>query len=74
MRMGVNRPEMWSDRQSWRLTGKLEVMQTVGAAVFARMPSGRDTAKTPAHCGLNAPPAASQASVPGVASVRQTML
>jgi hypothetical protein len=48
-------------------------MQTVGAAVFARIPSARDTSKTPAlanslHCGLNAPPAASQASVPGVAS------
>jgi hypothetical protein len=29
-------------------TGKLEVMQTAEAAVFARMPSGQDSPKTPA--------------------------
>ena len=31
-----------------RVTGKPEVMQTAEAAVFARMPSGRDSPKTPA--------------------------
>ncbi len=30
------------------MTGKPEVMQTAEAAVFARMPSGRDSPKTPA--------------------------
>jgi len=28
--------------------GKSEVMQTLGAVVFARIPSARDTSKTPA--------------------------
>lgn len=51
-----------------RTTGKSEVMQTAKAAVFARMPSGQDSPKTHSlHWGLNAPPAASQASVPEVA-------
>ena len=33
---------------SAHITGKSEVMQTVGSAVFARIPSGRDKSKTPA--------------------------
>ena len=55
---------------SERITGKSEVMQTAEAAVFGRMPSGQDSPKTPALAthssgALNAPPAASQTSVPG---------
>ena len=49
------------------------------AAVFARTPSGRDSLQKSVaghslHCGLNAPPTASQASIPGVASETQIML
>jgi hypothetical protein len=31
-----------------QMTGRSEVMKTVGAAVFARIPSARDASKTPA--------------------------
>jgi hypothetical protein len=58
---------------------QIESSANGAAAVFARTPSERDSLQNPVaghslHCGLNAPPTASQASIPGVASETQIML